>query len=383
MSENMTNTVGFKNPHTHSVYIEISDLNIKVELPPGKFIMDMQGNLLNDPVFEAYCHQKGLSRVTSDQPVPLRLVPRMAKAINRPTSAVTEASSFVRNQATGTVQPVYKPAQQAEPPPMNKNPIVGMSVEKARKLGLIGKPRLVPEDYGADETTGAPERGKKLPDIKISIESPPRIRTAAPLRPELLESSEEDLPPAEIARRSQLQSSMAQAAAVPHEQFDPARIRPLVNRAPVPLKATDEPVGIVGATQMTPVHPQPEQEEELEPAPEPVKAAPRPISTKRPVAPAPPAPKRTRTVVIEEQPAQEPAQAVERIEAQAEETTVEAPATIQPLDEAGSGPISEQEGQFVCAADGKPFKFRSELDRYVRRKFPHMAEQLMQPYPPA
>lgn len=373
MSENMTNTVGFKNPHTHAVYFEINELNIKVELPPGKFIMDTQGNLLNDPVFDAYCHQKGLCKVTCDAPVPLRLVPATAKAGNRPNSAVTQAQAFVRNPTTGTVQPVFSQQQVAEPPPVNKIPILGMSVEKARQLGLIGKPRLVPEDYGADESTGAPERGKRLPDIKISIESQPRVRTAAPLRPEQMESSAQDMPPAEIARRAALQNTITQAHAVAPEQFDPARIRPLPGMAPVALRATDEPVGIIGASQMVPAQILPVAET----APAPRRAAPvapRPISTKKAM------PKRAKTVVIEDAP---PAQA-EVIQQVAEQTETvqeaqdEAPADEQ--QEAQAAP-AEQEGRYVCAADGKPFKFRSELKRHVDRNFPQMSEQLMAAYP--
>jgi hypothetical protein len=379
MSENMTNTVGFKNPHTHPVYFEINELNIKVELPPGKFIIDTQGNLLNDPVFDAYCHQNGLCKVTSDAPVPLRLVPAAAKAGNRPNSAVTQAQAFVRNPTTGTVQPVYNQQQITEPPPVNKIPILGMSVENARQLGLIGKPRLVPEDYGADESTGAPERGKRLPDIKISIESQPRVRTAAPLRPEQMESSLQDLPPAEIARRAALQNTITQAHAVSPEQFDPARIRPLPAQAPVALRATDEPIGIIGASQIVPAQIQPIAE--TAPAPAPRRAAPvapRPVSAKRA------SPKRARTVVIEDPPsAPAPAQVIQQIEEQTEKVQSEAPAdeAQEQATEVETTP-AEQEGRYVCAADGKPFKFRSELKRHIDRNFPQMAEQLMAPYPP-
>jgi hypothetical protein len=37
--------------------------------------------------------------------------------------------------------------------------------------------------------------------------------------------------------------------------------------------------------------------------------------------------------------------------------------------------------KFVCAADGRTFDFRSQLEQHVVRKFPHMREQLLAPYP--
>jgi hypothetical protein len=37
--------------------------------------------------------------------------------------------------------------------------------------------------------------------------------------------------------------------------------------------------------------------------------------------------------------------------------------------------------RFICAADGKPFAYRSELERHVKRNYPDMYEELMMPYP--
>ena len=63
---------------------------------------------------------------------------------------------------------------------------------------------------------------------------------------------------------------------------------------------------------------------------------------------------------------------------------------VQPLNESTRAapvidtPPSETESgkRFICAADGKPFNFRSELERHVRRNYPEMYDQLMAPYPP-
>jgi len=55
-----------------------------------------------------------------------------------------------------------------------------MSVEEARRRGLIGKPRLVPEDFGASETEGAPVEGAKIPRMRYSMESKPKVAAAQP-----------------------------------------------------------------------------------------------------------------------------------------------------------------------------------------------------------
>ncbi len=59
-----------------------------------------------------------------------------------------------------------------------------------------------------------------------------------------------------------------------------------------------------------------------------------------------------------------------------DETSMAAPVLDAPPQETESGK------RFICAADGKPFSYRSELERHVKRNFPEMYDQLMAPYPP-
>lgn len=386
MSANTTATtlvVGYFNPNSWPIYIEISELNIKCELKPGQYIRDRAGNYINDPVFEDYVQPKGLSRATGDAPVAVNFVPRFVKTV-RPAHSVTQATSFVR-QPDGTVVPSYaqNPSAVAPEIPANKCPHVGMTVEKARQLGLIGKPRIVPEDYGATDTTGAPTPSKDLPGIKYSIESPPKVHTAAPLTPELTEADER-LSPQEVARRAQLQQSLARAStATSGENFDPAKVRPAgAVPAAVPMKAPQEP------TSITAIPPRPVIKKAA-----PVAAPPTPAATPAP-SPAPRRggieipqrvlPKRVASVVQEPPPEPEPEPADES-------------GTLQPITEGEEGlpeptlepppaPAQEQQPEdagkrFICLADGKSFKYRSELKRYVERKFPQNAEELLKPYP--
>src|SRR5208283_1595158 len=88
-----TKTIGYFNPQKFPIYIEISEINVKTELAPNAYIRDRAGRYINDPIFEAYCHPKGLARAIGDAPVPIYYVPRFVK-LERPVAAVAQATGF-------------------------------------------------------------------------------------------------------------------------------------------------------------------------------------------------------------------------------------------------------------------------------------------------
>lgn len=411
MSERSTTTIGFFNPNPYSIYLEVNEANVKVELKPGEYIRDREGKYINDPIFDDYVQPKGLSRATGNQQLPIRFIPRMVQPATRPQHAVTQAKEFVRNQ-DGKVMPVYgtAPGASAEVA-ANKNPIMGMTVERARKLGLIGKPRLVSEDYGVSDNTGLPPEGRSLPEMKYSIESQPKIRTAAPITAEMMEA-DQDLSAEEIARRSSLQRSLNQAASARSgENFDPARVRKIAPRPPVPLKAPDEP------TPIEPGAPEQQAQKQQKKVSKSVKALKQAAKRVLPRKEAEKKEEKRATV----QPEQPPKTQIRRIaKPVVDETTFpqEVPqeneqdgqvlmeggddsgsentdgnesqsGVIQPIESGLPDPVMETpptQGtgrRFICAADGRSFNYRSELERHVQRKYPKdMAEQLMRPYPP-
>jgi len=344
--------------------MEISELNLRLVLNPKQYIRDQHGNYFNDPVFEDYVQPKGLSKTESKTPVPIRFVPRAVRS-QRPAHAVTQATSFVRD-SNGQTLPVYAAPPQVISPdaPMNKNPVMGMTVEMARKLGFAGRPRLVSEDYGLTDGTGAPP-DKNLPPIKVSIESPPRLRTAAPLTPQLAEAlNDPALSIQERQSRSALQQSLGAAnRSVSGENFDPSTVRP--HAGAVPLRAPSEPSLIVGGSAVSaPI--------EIQPAPRHVVASPKGKAKKGKkaepvVATAEPEAMQSGEPVLE---GESPIQGATPISESMPDPTLESPPTDQP------------EKRFVCAADGRGFKFRSELLRYVKAKYPSMTDDLMGPYPP-
>lgn len=375
-AENMTNVAGYFNPQTYSIFIEISEVNLKTELAPGAYIRDRNNKYINDPIFEPYCHVKGLSRAKSEKPVPIIYVPRFVKPV-RQGAAVTQASGFVREPGGRTV-PTY-PAQRPtmRETAINKTPITGMTMEAARKMGFVGKPKLIDENYGADETSGAPAKGGSIPPIRYSRETPPRIKTGASLRPELTEA-DEDLSPEEREHRGQLQRSLQQASATPTgDNFDPARVRPLAPVAPVAMKAPEVPTPITKAPPVQ-ISPLPTKAKAK------VKTATKPAAVK--IAPA----RRVATPVEPEQPPIEEAQEVEPedTEKAVGQDSERGNGVVEALDESvQESPVvqehaPDEEGKrFICATDGKPFKFRSELERHVRRNYPEMQDELMAPYP--
>ena len=357
MSANATNVVGYFNPHDWPISLEISELNLRLVLNPKQYITDGVGQYFNDPVFEPYCYPKGLSKTEANSQVPIRFVPRVVRS-ERPAHSVTQATSFVRD-SQGVTVPVYNAAPAIINPetPINKNPVMGMTVETARRLGYAGKPRLVPEDYGLTDGQGAPP-DKNLPPIKVSIESPPRIRTAAPLTPQVAEAlNDPQLTIQERQARAGLQHSLTAAnRSVSGDNFDPASVRPTGIIGAVPLRAPDNPAMIVGGNAIA----------------APVAVPPQPA----PKAKAPPRGKSKKVAEVVEQ---APPQAAP-VTGIAGATPLEDSAGPDPVLE--SPPAEEPDKRFVCGADGRPFRHRSELLRYVKAKYPTMVEDLMAAYPP-
>jgi hypothetical protein len=375
----MTKVVGYFNAQKFPIFIEISEINLKAELAPNAYIRDRNGRYINDPIFEPYCHQRGLSRAIGKEEVPINYVPRFVK-IERPPATVTQATGFVR-QSDGRTVPTYSaPPQAPKVSAANKNPVHQMTVEQARKAGLIGRPRLVSEDYGIDETTGAPPKGAALPGIKYSLESAPKIKSSSTLNPELLEATD-DLTPEQQAERKRLQATLAQTASQPTaDAFNPARVAP----KPTAVALTPEPAEPVQPVQpVTPVEP-------VRPV-EPV--TPR-AKTKSAVRVAPQQANRRRVAApVKVEPTPPPVQ--EAAEDHAQEVTAEieeiepGSGIVQPLDDVSlpapnlDEPAPAEDGKrFICAADGQAFQYRSQLDRHVKRNYPQMYDELMAPYPP-
>lgn len=329
-----TNVVGYFNSKKFPLYLFISRLGITIEVRSGEYVKDARGRKFNDPLFEGYPQ---LSKETSPTPVPVYAVPE-PKPIQAPSDghSVHSVNEFKYNEH-GFRQPVMPtPKPHPTPTAINVPQVRGMSMDEARRLRLVRPVREVPEDYGVADTDAAmPPRGPDIPMIREARDMPVKqsATTPVPAAPPVAAPAEVPEPavpvPAVNAEESPERAALQASLLEQHENAEA-----LVEDPNVFLNRVVQPVAPAVARQTSAqvnaevpedaALPLPTLDEVEEQAPEPV------------AAPAPPKPK------------------------------------AQPL---------PPRRKFICAADGRSFDFRSQLEQHVDRKFPHLKEQLMAPYP--
>lgn len=221
--------VGYFNPNTWPIQVAISELNLSVPLQPMEYILDRSGRKINDPILEPYVGPKMLQRETSNKPVNILRIP------TRPVP-VADPRAHPIGQGFKDARGKWQPPAPADPnspitgqppaPSASKSSVTGMSIEEARKRGFIGKQRIVPEDYGMDETAGSPQRGDKIPTIKSSYESPARAARPGALPKELTDAV---LPAAAPLVQSLAEAAIAVAIA--------AQLMQLLSRGAAPAAA--------------------------------------------------------------------------------------------------------------------------------------------------
>lgn len=336
----LTTTVGYYNGNKWPIHLVISELGVTLHLQPGEFILDKGGRKINDPFFDKYARPLQLSKeVSRNGQVPLIVIPPLtpATAQQRPAHSVTAVTKFTDDRKPIMPVPKPAPAQLSVNTPTHK----GMSVEEARRLGLIGSAvREVPEEYGVTDTSGRPVDVHQAPPIKYAIESTPKMRQADSL-PEGLTQIDEKVDPSQQAARQTLVGSMQQAAAASNLVESPTGfMNQATLHAPSPEAVIVTPSGQPAAAAL------PEGEEPL-PAPN--------IFAPGQVKPAYAAPGKGVPDLLGE---------AKKKAAQAAKSP--APKNVKP---------------FVCNVDGKDFRYRSQLETYAKRKHPDKVAEILAPYP--
>jgi hypothetical protein len=185
-----TNVIGYFNPNDYSLSLAITEFNMNIQLAPKQYIVDRGGRLVNDPFLDNYVGKGKLSRASDKKKsveivslVPYSAITQAAAVTQAAPHPVTQAVGFHKNSQGVTVPIGTSPTVPvvANPPPQSYNPVRGYSVEEARKLRLIKPVRSVPDDYGADESTGAPPQGSKIPPIRYATDA---VRTPVKALPE-------------------------------------------------------------------------------------------------------------------------------------------------------------------------------------------------------
>jgi hypothetical protein len=324
-----TNILGYFNPNSYPLLIDVSALNLRMTLAPKQQLI-INGQRVNDPVLHQLCRPKGLAVEMAKGPVALVALQRPTPASPTPgfSGQVTKPVAAEQNLAQ---RPVPKAVSAEEGvkmrPPTNPvssqfttsgNPITGMSMEEARKRGLVQQARMPKE--GPDDKGGSPLRGEQIPELGFAVD------------PKLAKH---------LQRKSGTMEEQAQT------------IQRSVAEEPVDAPAVEGPDVDLGQLTAKMLH-------ENQPA-----------SLAEPVVETPP-----------ESPASVPVEGAQSgpvipPEISALLDSAQANLETQP---APSAPETQPQ-PFECPFDGKKFAFRSWLIRHVRQKYPDKVAEVEALYP--
>jgi hypothetical protein len=285
---NTTFVKAYRNPYTYKVHLDMtSQIGMQMDVDSNDTVK-LHGRVINDPILDQFVGRM-LSPELANRPVPITRFP-----VSMPRPA--PPGGYVVGQGRKNKDGKWELPERPEPAPLpaatpegrpvisNHPSVKGMTMEEARRMGFIGKQRLVPEDYGANETTGTPTRGDAIPTIKYSVEAPaPRAKASglpAPLTegvpPEMapiiqqmaaadsgatdLETADLSTQAAEGAARRQLGEKGAAAFQQSVQEIRQAAPAP---PAPVKIVATPTPVRRVAEALPSPALPEPAVQDKM------------------------------------------------------------------------------------------------------------------------
>lgn len=352
-SDNTTHISGYYNGNKWPIQLVISKLGLTLHLAKGEFILDRKGRKVNDPFFEVYANNKQLSRELSDDPVEVIFVPQLDQNPQPKGHNPVRAASKFELDARGIRQPVMPVSAIAEHAPvLSTDPVRGMSMEDARKLGLARKVREVPEDYGETDTSGAPPRVP--PQIRYAID-PSMLKKAPPLPKELVELKGVS----DTSTRTQIISQLAKSSTT---SAAPASANAFLNKTSVDSPANAPLVAGTPAKRLSAPQPAPVVEELMpDDVPDPVQEENEPEGE-----------------VIAAEPLlqaglPEPDLA-ELKEAKVEEEEEVLPPPVRPM---------AAKDRYICMSCGSPFKFRSQLSTHAKNQHKDNYVAIMAVYPPS
>lgn len=334
--EGKTYTTGYFNNNRWPIQLVVSRYNVTLYLPPGEFIRDKQSRKINDPFFEIYVKNGQLARETSDQPVPILTVPVVsaAPATVNDGQSVRAVTEFVTD-AKGVKRPVIPQPKPASEQPINKPAFVGMSMDEAKKLGLIKKVREVPEDYGVpDNSSATPPRTP--PPLKVAVDTDQAAKPSDQL-PKPIVQAAAALPKKDAPVRKQIQEQLKKGVQEA-EALD-------TETGFLNVAMQNVPPG-VGLSQPEPPAAAPEPEGETEVLPQP-------------------------DVPVDEALPEPPPEATEEV---AEEPEIP-PQTVKPVR------VPPRKVQFACMECGASFKMRPELVGHAKKNHPDKISAILAPYP--
>lgn len=252
---NKTNVIGYFNPNEYPIQLSLAEFNMVLQLQPNTYVVDRSGRLVNDPVLDRFVGKGKLARA-SDQKQQVEIT--HLRPVNDGTAApaahqhsVSQAQRFdTKDGRVVAVNPVNTAPQPQTPPPVSYNPVKGYSVEEAKRLRYIKPTRPVPEDFGADETAGAPRSGQEIPPIKYATDTV-RGRKPAPLPAELVAPAtpQQQAIIATLERAAgnnpddpNILSTITRPIAESQVPFAPVFPKPVLGESPAPTRRTPPPI---------------------------------------------------------------------------------------------------------------------------------------------
>jgi hypothetical protein len=360
-----TKVIGYFNANPWPVHLSISAIGISVFLANrGEFVVDEEGNKINDPILESYVGPGQLSREISAEPVPVRFFSRRAVEVkDNDYSSVMEAAEFV--ETPKGVKPVVKPKEITAQFPENYTPITAMSMEQAIKLKLV-RPMVQPKE---NAPTMVEAKNKYIPSID---EATPRDMTPRELE-EFLRTGKYPEPKskAKVAAKPAQNTVQEQLAVQPEAEIE--AVAPEAEPEPQheQAEAWAEPQDMT-APQETP----PEAEAEpAEPAEE----------TTPEVDSDDPAQKASRMLDVSKIVSDLLSQKSQKSGLKPEKALVESLPGVPkeaelPKPDLGNKVIPPTKKKFICLVDGKVFNSKAELEQYAKRRYPGRAQEIMAPY---
>lgn len=285
-SEKGTNVKGYFNANRWPVNLSVSSVGLVFQLAPNQFILDQQGNKVNDPALEVCVGPMKLSREMSNDLLPIN---RLAQPRANPVTSTVSGSpaKIVVPQSIKAKAPA--PAMAAtSPATVTPNASVrAMTMEEARRIGAV-KPTTIPNEDAPDDNAGAPPTGAPVISYARDV----------------------------VVGRNTRQNAAVQPTRPAAPQPPQAQSQPEVESQPQAESLTDSEV-----VDQVPGLPEPDLGDEPSAGDEPVEQNPPGV------------------------------------------------------------PPSQDDLKFVCKADDKKFRFRSQLEKHVRRKYNDRFEELMADYP--
>lgn len=390
LPEGKTYTVGYFNANKWPIHLQISELNVTLHLPPGKFVETSRGRKINDPYLEKYCGPNRLSREDSEQPIELVRLPKtVVERAKHDGHSVREVTEFTKEPG-GVRRPVMPAPMQITRPTEDKNPVTQMTMAEARRLGLVRPTREVP-DTAPSDNDGAPLLGERIPDITYASDSRSGVHQQGrvDIQPQQVEQRPVGtaVPPRRLANVKQ----PAQPAAAPvppkiKEALTAKQPPPPVQQA-APLNEAEQEAAEVGKK----LFPTPTFEEEEEGFGNEIVEMPSPVLQDD--VPEPPVEEIVETI---SEAATDPDERPEENQQTPRETRSRPPVRRASSDAAQEEATPQRrravslasssvpdKNRFVCSVDQQPFRFRHQLERYARENFPDQYDEIMQPYPDA